>query len=289
MFEKVLFPTDFSERAEIMLDCIAGIPQVREVILLHVVRETGYPMGADLADTLAKQAAEKTLAEAQHYLKTLNPGIRVSLETTVSPDIADGILATAQKRGAGLVVVSAHVKGVKAGVLLGSIPSTLLCRTGGINVLFMRHKITETLTGRTYEKFCPRLFSRVLCPTDFSRFSGHATALAGRVAGAGEVILLHVVPGGKATGGTKEAKKEAEARIGAARDSLASQGIRCRAIVKTGDPAGVIVRVAEEEDVSVICISSFGKGCLHDFLVGSTVQDVAMNATRPVIVVRSPG
>jgi len=287
MFEKVLFPTDFSQREEILLDCIASIPQVRDLILLHVVKETRYPMGAQIVDTLAKETAENTLAEAQHYLKSLNPDIRVTLDTTISPDIAEGILTTAEKRDVDLIVIGAHGKRVKIGVLLGSVPSTVLCRISKTNVLIMRHKIIETLTGKTYEKFCPMLFSRILCPTDFSRFSEHATALVSTMKGVGEVILLHVVPEGGAGSEIKESVQAAEARIGAVRDSLTAQGIRSRAIVTTGNPAGEIIRTAEEQDVSVIWISSYGKGCLHDFLLGSTVQDVAMKSTRPVIVIRS--
>jgi len=287
MFEKVLFPTDFSQREEILLDCIASIPEVRDLILLHVVKETRYPMGAQIVDTLAKETAENTLAEAQHYLKSLNPDIRVTLDTTISPDIAEGILTTAEKRDVDLIVIGAHGKSVKIGVLLGSVPSTVLCRISKTNVLIMRHKIIETLTGTTYEKFCPMLFSRILCPTDFSRFSEHATALVSTMKGVGEVILLHVVPEGGAGSEIKESVQAAEARIGAVRDSLTAQGIRSRAIVTTGNPAGEIIRTAEEQDVSVIWISSYGKGCLHDFLLGSTVQDVAMKSTRPVIVIRS--
>jgi nucleotide-binding universal stress UspA family protein len=287
MFRKVLFPTDFSQREEILLDCIASIPEVRDLILLHVVKETRYPMGAQIVDTLAKETAENTLAEAQHYLKSLNPDIRVTLDTTISPDIAEGILTTAEKRDVDLIVIGAHGKSVKIGVLLGSVPSTVLCRISKTNVLIMRHKIIETLTGKTYEKFCPMLFSRILCPIDFSRFSEHATALVSTMKGVGEVILLHVVPEGGAGSEIRESVQAAEARIGAVRDSLTAQGIRSRALVTTGNPAGEIVRTAEEQDVSVIWISSYGKGCLHDFLLGSTVQDVAMKSTRPVIVIRS--
>jgi len=287
MFNKLLFPTDFSQRAEIMLDCIASIPQVQDVILLHVVKETRYPMGAQIVDTLAKENAENTLTEAQRYLKKLNPDIRVTLDTTISPDIAGGILTTAEKRGAGLIVIGAHGKSVKIGVLLGSVPSTLLCRISKTNVLVMRHKIIETLTGTTYEKFCPMLFSRILCPTDFSRFSEHATALVSTMKGVGEVILLHVVPESGTARGIEESVQAAEAGIDVVRDRLAAHGILSRALVTTGNPAGEIIKTAEEQDVSVIWISSYGKGCLHDFLLGSTVQDVAMNSTRPVIVIRS--
>jgi nucleotide-binding universal stress UspA family protein len=286
MFEKMLFPTDFSERAEIMLDCIAGIPQVREVILFHVVKETRYPMGVQFIDTLAKETAENTLAEAQRYLTSLNPEIRVTLDTTISPEIAEGILTHAEQRGADLIVISARQKNVEIGELLGSVSSTILCRSK-TNVLIMRHKIIETLTGKTYEKFCPMLFSRILCPIDFSRFSEHATALASTMKGVAELILLHVVPEAGTSSEIEESVQAAEARIGALRDSLAVQGIRSRAIITTGDPAGEIMRIAEQQDVSVIWISSYGKGCLHDFLLGSTVQNVAMNSTRPVVVIRS--
>jgi len=287
MFEKVLFPTDFSERAEIMLDCIASMPTVRDVILVHVVKETRYPMGADSADRLAQEIAEGILADAQDHLKKVNKAIRVTLETSIAPDIAGGILKTAEEKGADLIVIGAHGKSPKIGVLLGSVPSTVLCRISKTNVLVMRHKIIETLTGPTYEKFCPMLFSRILCPTDFSRFSEHATALAGTMKGAGELILLHVVPEGGSPGEIREAVQAAEARMGAVRDGLTVQGIRSKAIVTTGDPSEEIIKTAEEQDVSVIWISSYGKGCLHDFLIGSTVQDVAMNAARPVIVIRS--
>jgi nucleotide-binding universal stress UspA family protein len=287
MFEKVLYPTDFSERAALMLDCIAGIPQVRDVILLHVVKETRYPMGTDYIDKMAKENAERTLAEAQQYLRSINPEIRVTLDSTISSDIAEEILATADKSGADLIVISARQTGVKGGILLGRVASTLTCRISKTHILVMRHKIIDSLTGPTYEKFCPLLFSRILCPTDFSRFSEHATALAGTMGGSGEIILLHVVPDGGPPGEIAEAVRAAEMRVGAACDHLASQGVRCRAIVRTGDPATGIMKAAEEQDVSVIWISSYGKGCLQDFLLGSTVQDVAMNATRPVIIIRS--
>lgn len=286
MFEKVLFPTDFSERAEIMLDCIAGIPQVREVILLHVVKATRYPMGVELLDTLAQETAEKSLADAQHYLTSLNPDIRVTLDTTISSEIAGEILTQAEQRGADLIVISAREKSVETGELLGSVSSTILCRSK-TNVLIMRHKIIETLTGKTYEKFCPMLFSRILCPIDFSRFSDHATALASTMKGLGELILLHVVPETGKSSEIEEAVQAAEVGIGAVRDSLAVQGILCRAIVTRGDPSGEIIRIAEQQDVSAIWISSYGKGCLHDFVFGSTVQNVAMHSTRPVVVIRS--
>jgi nucleotide-binding universal stress UspA family protein len=59
--------------------------------------------------------------------------------------------------------------------------------------------------------------------------------------------------------------------------------------VVAGEPATEIPRIAKEEDVSLIWMRSASQGCLHDFFFGSMVHDVVMNASRPVIVIRSYG
>jgi nucleotide-binding universal stress UspA family protein len=286
MFEKVLFPTDFSSRADVMLDCVASFPQVREVMLLHVIKETLHPMGADVVDRLAKEIAEPKLAEARRYLGSLNPAVRVTMETMVASGIPDGILAAAEKSGADLIVISAHEMHVKEEAILGGVLPTLLCRPGRTSILFMRHRLVETLKGLTYEKFCPLLFSRVLCPTDFSRFSEEAITRAASLEGLGDVTLLHVVPTEGTAAEVAASVSAAGDRLGTTCDSLAARGVRCRKTVTSGDPAGEIVRTAEALDASVIWISAAGKGCLRDFFLGSTVQDVAMQSARPVLVVR---
>ncbi len=40
MFEKILFPADFSEYAQKTLECIGEIPGIKELMLLHVVDAT---------------------------------------------------------------------------------------------------------------------------------------------------------------------------------------------------------------------------------------------------------
>ena len=45
MFEKILFPTDFSEEAKTELSCITSIPGIREIILFHVIKHYAIPMG----------------------------------------------------------------------------------------------------------------------------------------------------------------------------------------------------------------------------------------------------
>ena len=173
------------------------------------------------------------------------------------------------------------------GILLGSV-STAVLRRSRTNVLIMRHKVIESLTGKTYELTCPMILSRVLCPIDFSPFSDHAIALLSRTNGVGEVILLHVVSQGESEAEIGDAVLKANDQMEAIRSNLAEQGIEARSIVRTGDPALEITGIAEEEDVSVIWMSSHGKGWFRELLLGSTAYTVAMNAKRPVIIIRKP-
>jgi len=286
MFKKVLILTDFSEHSRRILDCITGIQGICEIVLLHVIEDIRSPMGAETVEEFVKSAAEKSFQVEKRYLETLSPNIRVTPELIISSDITGTILETAEKNKVDLVIISAYGIGMKAGLLTGDVESALLCRTSRINVLVMRHRIIETMTGKTYEKFCPMIFSRILCPTNFSPDSERAIALAGTMKGVGEIILLHVLSPDEAKVEAQESTRAAEVRLGAIRDTLAAKGIRSRAIVTTGHPASAISGTAETEDVSVIWINSYGKGCLHDFLLGSRVNDVVMNTRRPVIIIR---
>ncbi len=287
MFEKILFPTDFSKEANNELSCITSIPGIREIILFHVIKHYAIPMGAEIIKDLAVKDAEIYLRMAKTYIKTLNPAIQVTLQETTSTDITGAILDAAEKNGVNLIVIHANIKGIMTGVLLNCVSSKVLCRISKINIMIMPNPLVDALTGETYEKFCPMIFSHILCPTNFSEFSIKTTALASTMKGVGEIILLHVVKKDEAGKDPEAAVKTAELRIKAISDELTGKGIRTRTIVLTGKPEREIPRIAHEEDVSLIWMRSAAKGCLHDFFFGSMVHDVVMNATRPVLVIRS--
>jgi nucleotide-binding universal stress UspA family protein len=186
-----------------------------------------------------------------------------------------------------LIVLGARGKGQIGGILLGSV-STDVLRRSKTSVLIMRHKIIEDLGGRTLEKFCPMILYRVLCPVDFSDYSDSAVDLLIRTEGISDIILLHVVSRGESDAEIRESVEKARARIEEIRDSLSARGVQARTLVSTGDPASEIARIADQEDVSVIWMSSHGKGWFRELLVGSTAQNVATTARRPVIIIRKP-
>jgi nucleotide-binding universal stress UspA family protein len=287
MFKKVLFPTDFSEPAKTELNCISSVPGIREIILLHVIRQYAIPMGADMVETLETQAAEVYLQEAKDYLTTLNPDICVTLEEVLSPDITDAILETAESGNADLIVIHAYIKGIMTGLLRGCVPTKVLCRVSTTNILLMPNTLVQTLTGKTFEKFCPMLFSRILCPTNFSELSVKTTALAAGMKGVGEIIVLHVAGKGADRSEQEEEIVTARKQMNEICEQIAGRGIRARTIVVRGDPEQEILRVADNEDASCIWMRSAGKGCLHDLFFGSLVHEVVMHTTRPVIIIRS--
>jgi nucleotide-binding universal stress UspA family protein len=287
MFQRILFSTDFSAYAESALHCIAGFPGARDVILLHVIEETMSPRGGGAIGGALFRIGKNSLKEEKRHLENLSQNLRVTTAVKVSSDIAGAILETAEEKGVSLIVLGARGNSLVEGILLGSVSMAVLRRSRK-SVLIMRHKIAESLTGKTYEMFCPMILSRVLCPIDFSQYSDNAIALLARTKGVGEVILLHIVSRGETEREIGDAVRTAEGQIEAIGSSLAAQGKNVRTIVRTGDPAYEIAKIADEEDVSVIWMSSHGKGWFRELLLGSTAYTVAMNAKRPVIIIRAP-
>lgn len=287
MFKKVLFPTDFSKPAKTELHCITSIPGIREIILLYVIRQYAIPMGRETVETLEASTVQVYLNDAKKYISTLNPDIRVSLEETTSLDITDAILETAEKHKVDIVVIHGYIKGIIAGLLRGCVPEKVLCRVSKTNIMIMPNTLVESLTGNNFDKFCPMIFSRILCPVNFSESSVKTTALAGSMKGVGEIILLHAAEKGKDVQDHKDAVATAEKKIKAFCKQIVAQGIKTRTLVVTGKPEHEIPRIAEEEDVSLIWLGGAGKGCLHDFFFGSTVHEVLLKSKRPVIVIRS--
>ena len=287
MFEKILFPTDFSEYAKKTLDCIAGFPGARDVMLFHVIEEARSPRGGGEIADMFYRTGKNFLKEEKRYLENLGQNLRVTTEVKISSDTAGAIIETAEKTGVSLIVLGARGNSLVEGILLGSVSMAVL-RRSRTNVLIMRYKIIEEMKRRTYEMFCPMILFRVLCPVDFSAYSDRSIALACETPGIGEVILLHVVSQGETEAEIEDSVQKARSQTDAIRDLLATRGIKARTIIRTGNPALEITKIADEEDVSVIWMSSHGKGWFRELLLGSTAYSVAMNAKRPVIIIRKP-
>lgn len=284
MFEKVLFPMDFSEYAQKNLECVGEIPGVKEVMLLHVVDAT-HPSKRGWTHGPHIENARIRLEEQKERLEVLGLKARVKVDVITEGDISRAILETADKENVSLIVLGARGKGVIQDLLLGSVPTNVL-RHAKTNVLIMRYKLTESFDGKTLEKFCMRIFSKVLYPTDFSMPAGAALSFIKGMKGIDEAVLMHVVSKGETEEEIEANVREAKKKLEEINKEFGGAGLKVKNHVHVGSPPEEINSAAEEEDVSLIAMSRHGKGWFRELLVGSTTCSVVRNAKRPVLVVR---
>jgi nucleotide-binding universal stress UspA family protein len=283
MLDKVLFATDFSDYSRKTLDCISGIPGIGQVLLLHVFDATHASIKGWEYDPEIRKAQKDLEAQEEELI---GRGIRASarVEVITSGDVAGTIVQLAKQEKASLIVLGARGRGIIGSVLLGSVSRKVL-QMAKTHVLIMRHRVVESFEGTKYEQFCPRILSKVLYPTDFSKpASGVATLLRdlGKVE---KVIILHVVSRGEREEEIAASVHEAEERLETISGDLRGAGIDVRAVVRRGSPTDEINRLAEEEDVSLIAMGRHGEGWMKDLVVGSTAYMVTKRTKRPVLVV----
>lgn len=139
------------------------------------------------------------------------------------------------------------------------------------------------------------MFRSLLFPTDFSPQAEQLAKCLHEMKplGVGEIVLLNVVELGPQIGFASDTfeqmvtwKKDAEARLAEIKERIEAKGIRCRWRLELGKPALEIVRVAEEERVSVIAMGTHGRGFLRGALIGSVSHDVVRYAPVPVLVLK---
>jgi universal stress protein A len=119
----------------------------------------------------------------------------------------------------------------------------------------------------------------------------HVEQLA-RMTGAA-LLLVHVADGWAARAYDELKLRESEEirddREYLARlcDEMTSRGFRTRARLAMGDPATQLVKVAADESVDLIAMSTHGHRFLNDLLRGSTADRVRHNVEIPVLMVRA--
>jgi len=142
-------------------------------------------------------------------------------------------------------------------------------------------------------------FKRILCPTDFSEPACKAIKAAGEVAEANtaELILLHVVGaipaldsptgmvGFDVAAYQKELTESAERSLEERIEKHIPEGVSTRALVVHGDAPHEIVRVANEEGVDLIVMSTHGATGWRERIFGSVTDKVVRHAECPVLTV----
>lgn len=145
-------------------------------------------------------------------------------------------------------------------------------------------------------------FERILCPTDFSRFSfraaDYAVALAKRYEG--EVHFVHVVPDvllypdqvphlGEAVRADPKVSEHATERLDAFVALARAEEIESRASVEQGTPVQTILRAAEADSSDIICIGTHGREGFERLVLGSVAEKLLRKSSCPVLTVPEGG
>jgi nucleotide-binding universal stress UspA family protein len=288
MFEKVLFPTDFSAYSQKIFHYIQDIPGIKEIILLHVVDATDH----SIIGISHRQTLENTrilMEEKKEYL--VHRGLKVQTLVTMiisgrqEGTISTNILDTAIKEKVSLIIIGARGKNLIRDLFLGSISSDVV-RDAKMNVLIMRGDPMENHAGTTQERAPLPIFSKLLVPLDFSRHADEALSFIQGIKGIEEIVLLHVVTENVNKEKFDEAVTNAHTHLEEIAKGLAGTGFLVTHHVRVGDPTKMILSVAEEDDVSLIAMSPHGKNWFEDAVIGSTAFSVANTAKKPVLIIR---
>lgn len=144
MFSKILFPTDFSEAANLLLECLDTFRPlgIEEVVLLHVtdVREAANLCGFDMTyyerhDDLAHRELERR----RERLQAMGYACRVVQFHDVP---GKGIVHTARDEKCDLILMASHGKTLAREILLGSV-SEYTIRHAPVHVLLMKAQVVE--------------------------------------------------------------------------------------------------------------------------------------------------
>src|SRR3990170_3331107 len=110
------------------------------------------------------------------------------------------------------------------------------------------------------------MFEKVLIPTDFSEPAMETLSFVENLKGIEEAVLVHVVDKGETQEEIDASVNEAKKRLEDIREELSKSGVNVVVHVRVGNPSENIISIAEEENVSLIIMSTLGRGMFRELL-----------------------
>jgi nucleotide-binding universal stress UspA family protein len=277
LIETVLVPVDFTIETEDLLGCIGEFKNagLKKVILLHVV-DIHKSQGLD---PKFERNANKRIEDYAGFVR----GIGLETEALVIVgDIKRTILEIADREEIDAIIMGATTKGFIKGKLLGR-TTEYIARSS--KKMLLVEKYDALKEGKeVYEKACRATFSRILIPLDFSKEAMKAIEQIQEFKGiVKEVLLLHVIDNINDMDLLDEQIEEAKEKHRRIKEQLV--GIKSQYLVVEGVPSDEIAKFASMEDVTMIMLTSRGKGDLMDLILGSTVENVLRKTTKPVLII----
>ena len=134
------------------------------------------------------------------------------------------------------------------------------------------------------------IWTRILCPTDFSETSAKATSYAEQLAREldAELILIHAFdpPANWTLAGQEHPRDpRIEQELGAVLAG-SSHSTKIKRLLHAGDPGQVISWIAQEHKCDLIIMGTHGRTGMKHLLFGSVAEYVLQHARCPVLCIR---
>jgi nucleotide-binding universal stress UspA family protein len=145
--------------------------------------------------------------------------------------------------------------------------------------------------GVTGSEYTERL-GTIVCGYDGSASSRNAIEWAGRLARCcdAEMIVVGVYDWNPMVGDAtnQEMVDQLRSELESVLPDLERLGVRCRAVVETGDSRSVLLAQAYRHRAEAIVVGSRGRSQLAEILLGSVAHFLTHHSTIPVVVVPQP-
>lgn len=230
---------------------------------------------------------EQMDAEIRQYEQTYLQSIRERFaadDLQISCDLLYGaVVPTLREHAADmhadLVVMTTHGHGAFSRVWLGSVADSFV-RHSDIPTLLIRPTADEEGSIPTDQ---PWSIGRILIPLDGSTLAEHILDPACRLGDMLDVEywLLSVVEASEA--GEHEAA--AHAYLDKLATELREQGHTVHTEVAVGQPARMILDVAQQREIGLVALATHGRGGLSRLLLGSVADKVVRGAEMPILLV----
>lgn len=274
MFERILFPLDFSEQSLQMFDCLLELKHLgtEEVVLLHT--SSGPSLGAEQRRLLDRLASDLSGA-----------GIR-SKERVTTGDPVKEIIRAAEEEGVTLIAMASSGKGKAREFFVGSTSFEVL-RSSKVPVLINKFRVLEAGGTKEVRRSCSSIFRRALVPIDFSTCTPMCEELLPRLSRLGlqESVLFHVVESSKYSVEDGERFKVVLDDLEAMKEKLSCEGCNITTHVHFGTVSYNILEAARELDVSLIVLGAHRKSLMREIALGGNSEEVIRRSTVPLLVI----
>lgn len=277
MIKKILLATDFSGPAATLKDCLPEFKSMgmEEVVLFHAVSV----VRAQASALEVQRYYEEKLRDDKEVMEKEGYKVKIRVPLGFPPE---EIIHCALQEKADLILLGSHGGGWIRSLFLGSTTFDVV-RLTTVPVLVEKF---VNVGKKDYAPVCRQKFNRVLYPTDFSECARKGwNYLLKFLPHLEEVVLVSVVDRVKDEEAWKEKRDRSEQELMMMKKELEAKGCTVRVSITEGTPSREIMKVADDENVSMIMMPKRGQGYIEQLLLGSTADAVLRQSRQPVLLI----